>query len=72
MTKSNQLLRSLLLVNSTMPEMDQQVSNKPLILFLDNLLRGIGQICLMNNLLTGLLILVAITIGELRHGFTAF
>ena len=46
-------------VNGTMPGWAARVDDNPLSSFADSCLRGIGQVCFMNNPITGLAILAA-------------
>lgn len=48
--------------------MAEKIRDKPLVAYVDRCMRAIGQICIMNNPITGLLILVVIAIAEPRHG----
>lgn len=57
-------------MNGTMPRMAEKISDNRLLSYVDSCLRGFGQICLMNNPLTGLLILMAIAIAEPQHGLS--
>ena len=56
-------------INGTMPEWSDRAEQLPAIAFVDSCLRGVGQVCFMNNPITGLLILVAMCVGELWLGF---
>ena len=56
-------------INGTMPAWAERAQANPLLDFVDSCLRGIGQVCFMNNPVTGLLILVAMFIGEPWLGF---
>ncbi len=56
-------------VNGTMPAWAERAHANPLLDFVDSCLRGIGQVCFMNNPVTGLAILVAMFIGEAWLGF---
>ena len=56
-------------VNGTMPGWAARVEGNPLLDFIDYCLRGVGQVCFMNNPVTGLAILVAMTIAEPWLGF---
>jgi urea transporter len=51
-------------VNGTMPAFSEQVDDNPPLAFIDSCLRGVGQVCFMNNPVTGLGILVAMFIAE--------
>lgn len=59
----------LSLLDGTMPEWSSQAERSPLVEFVDSCLRGVGQVCFMNNPVTGLAILVAMAIAELWLGF---
>src|SRR3954468_13552859 len=52
-----------------MQEWGEQADGNPLLAFIDSCLRGIGQVCFMNNPVTGLAILVAMFVGEAWLGF---
>src|SRR3954454_8787156 len=52
-----------------MQEWGERADANPLSAFVDSCLRGIGQVCFMNNPLTGLAILVAMFVGEAWLGF---
>ena len=54
----------LSLLNGTMPEWSERAERAPGMDFVDSCLRGVGQVCFMNNPITGLLILVAMFVGE--------
>jgi urea transporter len=56
-------------VNGTMPEWSKRAERTPALDFVDYCLRGIGQVCFMNNPVTGLAILVAMFVGEAWLGF---
>src|SRR6185295_6872123 len=56
-------------INGTMPGWGMRVDGNPLASFVDSCLRGIGQVCFMNNPVTGLAILVAMFVGEAWLGF---
>jgi urea transporter len=56
-------------INGTMPGWAEQVDGNPLMSFVDSCLRGIGQVCFMNNPITGLAILIAMFVGEAWLGF---
>jgi len=47
----------------------QLVLGNPLLAFIDSCLRGIGQVCFMNNPVTGLAILVAMFVAQAWLGF---
>jgi len=47
-----------------MQEWGERADGNPLLAFVDSCLRGIGQVCFMNNPVTGLAILVAMFVGE--------
>ena len=48
-----------------MPEFSERARDNPLLDFVDSCLRGVGQVCFMNNPVTGLLILAAILVGRI-------
>ena len=50
--------------------MAEKISANWLLSYIDSCMRGFGQICLMNNPLTGLLILLAIAIAQPQHGLS--
>src|ERR1044071_1845974 len=52
-----------------MPAFSEQADGNPLLAFGDSCLRGVGQVCFMNNPVTGLAILVAMFVGEAWLGF---
>jgi urea transporter len=56
-------------INGTMPGWAKRVEDNPLLDFIDSCLRGVGQVCFMNNPVTGLAILVAMFVGEAWLGF---
>ena len=56
-------------VNGTMNGWAAQADGNPVLAFIDSCLRGIGQVCFMNNPITGLAILVAMFVGEAWLGF---
>jgi urea transporter len=56
-------------VNGTMPAFSEQADGNPLLAFIDSCLRGVGQVCFMNNPVTGLGILVAMFVAEPWLGF---
>jgi urea transporter len=55
--------------NGTMPAWGERVEGNPALAFVDSCLRGVGQVCFMNNPVTGLAILVAMFIAEAWLGF---
>jgi urea transporter len=61
--------RGLSQLNGTMPEWSKRAEQNPAVDFVDSCLRGVGQVCFMNNPVTGLLILVAMFVGEAWLGF---
>lgn len=61
--------RGLSQINGTMPEWFERAERTPAMAFVDSCLRGVGQVCFMNNPLTGLAILVAMFVGEVWLGF---
>jgi urea transporter len=56
-------------INGTMPESSERVMDNPALDFIDSCLRGVGQVCFMNNPVTGLAILIAMFVGEAWLGF---
>src|SRR4051794_9915144 len=56
-------------VNGTMPAWSEQARDNPLLDFVDSCLRGVGQVVFMNNPVTGLAILIAMTVAEPWLGF---
>jgi urea transporter len=56
-------------INGTMPGWAGRADENPLLAFVDSCLRGVGQVCFMNNPVTGLAILVAMFVGEAWLGF---
>ena len=56
-------------INGTMPGCAARVDDNPALAFVDSCLRGVGQVVFMNNPITGLLILVAMFVGEAWLGF---
>lgn len=56
-------------INGTMPGFAQRADDNPALAFVDSCLRGVGQVVFMNNPVTGLLILVAMFVGEVWLGF---
>src|SRR4051794_33474663 len=56
-------------VNGTMPAGAERVEGNPALEFVDSCLRGVGQVCFMNNPVTGLAILVAMFVSEAWLGF---
>jgi urea transporter len=56
-------------VNGTMPAWGERADGSPGLAFVDSCLRGVGQVCFMNNPVTGLAILVAMFVGEAWLGF---
>ncbi|HEX7298867.1 MAG TPA: urea transporter [Solirubrobacteraceae bacterium] len=56
-------------MNGTMPAWGERVEGSPALAFVDSCLRGVGQVCFMNNPVTGLAILVAMFVGEAWLGF---
>ena len=56
-------------LNGTMPAFGERVDGNPLLAFVDSCLRGIGQVCFMNNPVTGLAILIGMFVGEAWLGF---
>lgn len=56
-------------INGTMPGWAERVKGNPLLDFIDACLRGVGQVCFMNNPVTGLAILVGMFVAEAWLGF---
>lgn len=56
-------------INGTMPGWSERAAENPLLDFVDSCLRGVGQVCFMNNPVTGLAILVAMFVYEAWLGF---
>ena len=56
-------------INGTMPEWSERADRTPGLDFVDSCLRGVGQVCFMNNPVTGLAILVAMFVAEPWLGF---
>ena len=56
-------------INGTMPAWGQRADANPVLAFIDSCLRGVGQVCFMNNPVTGLAILVAMFVAEPWLGF---
>jgi urea transporter len=56
-------------INGTMPAWADRADGNPVLAFVDSCLRGVGQVCFMNNPITGLAILVAMFVGEAWLGF---
>jgi urea transporter len=56
-------------INGTMPAWAERVDGNPLLAFVDSCLRGVGQVCFMNNPVTGLAILAAMFVAEPWLGF---
>ncbi|HET8950637.1 MAG TPA: urea transporter [Solirubrobacteraceae bacterium] len=56
-------------INGTMPGWAARVDGNPFLAFIDSCLRGVGQVCFMNNPITGLAILVAMFVAEGWLGF---
>jgi len=61
--------RGLSVIDGTMPGWAARVEGNPLLDFIDACLRGVGQVCFMNNPITGLAILVAMFVAEPWLGF---
>lgn len=61
--------RGLSLIDGTMPEWSKRAEQMPGVDFVDSCLRGVGQVCFMNNPITGLAILVAMFVAEPWLGF---
>jgi urea transporter len=62
-------LGGLSALNGTMPAWGERADASPGLAFVDSCLRGVGQVCFMNNPVTGLAILVAMFVGEAWLGF---
>jgi len=58
-----------LTVNGTMPAFSERADASAPLAFVDSCLRGIGQVCFMNNPVTGLAILVAMFVAKPWLGF---
>jgi urea transporter len=56
-------------INGTMPGWSESIEGNSPVEFVDSCLRGVGQVCFMNNPVTGLAILVAMLIAEPWLGF---
>jgi urea transporter len=56
-------------INGTMTGFSERAESNPLLAFVDSCLRGVGQVCFMNNPVTGLAILVAMFVAEGWLGF---
>ncbi len=56
-------------LNGTMPALNERVDGNPFLAFIDSCLRGVGQVCFMNNPVTGLAILIAMAVAEGWLGF---
>lgn len=56
--------RGLSQFNGTMPQWSARVERNPALGFVDSCLRGVGQVCFMNNPITGLAILAAMLVAE--------
>lgn len=61
-TQQDGMLRRL---SGTMPYYSKRFDDRPVIAFIDSTLRGMGQICLMNNPISGLLIIIALATNSL-------
>jgi urea transporter len=61
--------RGLAQINGTMPEWSKRAERTPALAFVDACLRGVGQVCFMNNPVTGLAILAAMFVAEAWLGF---
>jgi urea transporter len=69
MSTSDEGSRPAMSVNGTMPGWAERADANPVPAFIDSCLRGVGQVCFMNNPVTGLAILVAMFVGEAWLGF---
>jgi urea transporter len=56
-------------VNGTMQAWGGRADGNPLLAFVDSCLRGVGQVCFMNNPVTGLAIVVAMFVAKPWLGF---
>ena len=56
-------------VNGTMQAWGERADGNPLLAFVDSCLRGVGQVCFMNNPVTGLAIIVAMFVAQAWLGF---
>jgi urea transporter len=61
--------RALGPIDGTMPEWSKGAEQNPALDFVDSCLRGVGQVCFMNNPVTGLLILAGMAVGEVWLAF---
>ena len=68
-TSDSASLGGLSQLDGTMPAWSERAGRMPAVGFLDSCLRGVGQVCFMNNPVTGLAILVAMFVGEAWLGF---
>jgi urea transporter len=56
-------------VNGTMQAWGERADGNPLLAFVDSCLRGVGQVCFMNNPVTGLAILIGMFVAQGWLGF---
>ena len=56
-------------VNGTMQAWGERADGNPLLAFVDSCLRGVGQVCFMNNPITGLAIVIAMFVAQGWLGF---
>ncbi len=61
--------RGLSQINGTMPAWGERAERTPPTSFVDSCLRGVGQVCFMNNPITGLAILVGMFVADVWLGF---
>lgn len=64
MTQTIQKPPGLRALSGTAPAISRWADRHPALALLDSMLRGFGQICLMNNPLSGLLVVVAIAVAS--------
>lgn len=53
-------------LNGTMPRWQRTAEKNPVVDFIDYSLRGVGQVCFMNNPVTGAFIIAAMMVAEIR------
>ena len=54
-------------VNGVMPEWQKRAERNPIVDFVDYCLRGVGQVCFVNNPVTGLFIVAATFVAISLH-----
>ena len=69
MSSPDGAVRPGLSMNGTMPGWSERAERNPLLAFADSCLRGVGQVCFMNNPITGFFILLAMWVAEPWLGF---